>query len=312
MTPEALADAASLLYLDHLAVTLVEALAAAGVRAVLLKGASLRDLLYDPGETRTYSDVDLLVGHPSVAAAVALLEQHGFRDRFEGAGAAETVPYGREYRGERAYVDLHWTLPGVTVADEVAWEELTRRTDRLALRGGQVEVLTDAGRTLHVALHCAHNGVGSARPLDDLYRAVRRLPTGVWEQAGAMAEELGALPSFVAGLSLDPAGRELVDALGIQVDIPTGVALRAGAPPPLAVGLDRLLTTPGIRAKAVCLAREVVPTPAGLRYWSPLARRGRAGLIAAYIWRPFYLAVHAPAAVVAWRRARSMSSSSGS
>jgi hypothetical protein len=63
------------------------------------------------------------------------------------------------------------------------------------------------------------------------------------------------------------------------------------------------VTTHGVRAKAMCLAHELVPSPAGMRYWTPLARRGWVGLTAAYLWRPIYLLVHAPAALVAWRRA---------
>lgn len=304
MTPEAFSGAASRLYLDHLALTLTEALRALGIRAVLLKGASLRYLLYDDDEVRRYTDVDLLVAPQNVARAAEFLEGEGFRDRFKGAGAGETVSYAREFRSDRAYVDLHWSLPGVTVADTVAWGVLTDQTDELDLRDGRVEVLTVPGRALHVALHWAHNGFRQTSRLDDLDRAARRLPLDVWSEAAGMADALGALAPFVAGLNLHESGREVVSRLGLDAHIPTGVALRAGSAPPLAVGFDRLFTTPGIRAKIACLAREVVPTPAGMRYWSPLARRGPAGLVSAYLWRPLYLFLHAPRAMIAWRRVR--------
>jgi hypothetical protein len=293
-------------YLDRLAITLAAELRGAGVRALLLKGASFRDLLYDVDEVRWYGDVDLLVSRADVRVTSAVLAGRGFRDQYAGAGASETVFHAIEYQGESAGVDLHTSLPGITVSDEVAWDVLTARTERLELGGGEVEVLSPAARTMHLALHAAHDGTRNSRPINDVGRALQRLPIGVWDDAARLARELGALPAFVAGVRLHPAGSALVDALGLEVDIPTGVALRAGAPPLLAVGLDRLFTTRGVRAKAACLARELVPSPAGLRFWTPLARRGPLGLVAAYLWRPFYLLVHAPAAVVAWRRARRM------
>jgi hypothetical protein len=52
------------------------------------------------------------------------------------------------------------------------------------------------------------------------------------------------------------------------------------------------------------LAREVVPTVKFMQWWSPLARRGRGGLLLAYLWRPLYLITRTPAAVRAVRHAR--------
>ena len=40
-----------------------------------------------------------------------------------------------------------------------------------------------------------------------------------------------------------------------------------------------------------------------MRLWHPLARRGPVGLAAAYLYRPFWLAVKLPVGVRAWRRA---------
>ena len=55
----------------------VEALREAGIPCILLKGPSTARWLYDPGELRTYIDIDLLVPFPRNAAG-AVLEQLGF------------------------------------------------------------------------------------------------------------------------------------------------------------------------------------------------------------------------------------------
>ncbi|MEA2686852.1 MAG: hypothetical protein QOE93_2047, partial [Actinomycetota bacterium] len=230
----------------------------------------------------------------------------GFHDVFAGAAPSETSPFATEFRGHRAVIDLHRSLPGVTVADDEAWEVLSRRTETITLGGRPVEVLSRQARCLHVALDAAADG--RALPKDDLRRAVQRLPADVWRGGAALAEELGALPSFVAGLMLVADGDGLRQSLGLDIRVPLGVTLRAQTPPPLSIGLHRLLVTPGMRGKAAFLARRVVPTPSGLRYWSPLARRGRAGMALAYAWRPFHLLWRGPAALAAltraWRTAR--------
>ena len=41
-----------------------------------------------------------------------------------------------------------------------------------------------------------------------------------------------------------------------------------------------------------------------MRWWSPMARRGRLGLSIAYLWRPFWACAQAARAVPALRRAR--------
>ena len=293
-------------YLEHVAVVATRALAERDVASVLLKGSSFGQLWYGPGERRTFTDVDLLVAPTQVAHATAVLAEHGFEDTFAGAAPSETSPYATELRGPRAVIDLHHTLPGVTVSGEQAWQLLAEEPDHIGLPDGPVPVLTVPGRALHAVLDVASDGAAAAR-LDDVERAIGRLPFAVWQDALELAEGLGALPSFAAGLALLPGGRELARRLGVDPTIPTDVALRASTPPPLALGLDQLVTTPGIRGRVAFLARRLVPTPSGLRYWSPLARRGRLGMALAYAWRPFYLAVHAPRAFGAWRRARAVS-----
>ena len=75
------------------------------------------------------------------------------------------------------------------------------------------------------------------------------------------------------------------------------------AAPSVTLGVDRLSATPGLRAKARLAIGWTFPPPDFMRTWSPLARRGRAGLALAYVWRPLALAGQTGAAIAAWRRA---------
>ncbi len=52
------------------------------------------------------------------------------------------------------------------------------------------------------------------------------------------------------------------------------------------------------------VVRVMLPTPAFLRWWTPLARRGPLGLPAAYVWRYIHLARTLPAGLASFQRAR--------
>jgi hypothetical protein len=137
----------------------------------------------------------------------------------------------------------------------------------------------------------------------DLELALEHLPDELWTEAAAVAAELDATAGFATGLRMLPSGRELAERLGIESTGSVDSLLRV-AQVPLAHGFEELATTPGLRAKLAVLRGELFPNPAFMRWWSPLASRGRLGLAAAYAWRPFYLALKAGPGFVAWRRAR--------
>jgi hypothetical protein len=159
-------------------------------------------------------------------------------------------------------------------------------------------------RTLFITLHAATSGPFAVKPLADLDRALERLPDETWSGAYDLAVRLDALPRFVAGLAMRPRGSELLDRLGIdyRTDVPS--AMLVLGIPPVAEGIERLSTTRGFRARIRLLARELVPTPAFMRAWSPLADRSNFGLALAYGYRPFWLLLKLPVAVRTHGRAR--------
>jgi hypothetical protein len=165
-------------------------------------------------------------------------------------------------------------------------------------------VLSPAARAMHVGIHAGQHGPGFAGPMADLERALEQLPLEVWERATALARRLEAVPMFAAGLSLQPKGKLILDQLGVAEGKTVEVSLRASTPPDLSLGFHRLASRPGLRPKIAFAARKLVPPPAWMRSCVPVARRGRLGLLAAYLWRPIWLLQRAGPGFRAWRRAR--------
>jgi hypothetical protein len=212
-------------------------------------------------------------------------------------------------RGREPAVDIHSTLVGIGVSREQAWEVLSRGTDVLSLPHAQTEVLSAAGRALHVALHAAQHGTGIAQSLADLEQALERLPPELWQDAASLAERLQATPAFAAGLRLVPVGRELADRLELPVWKPSEVALREQTGQEMSLTLNRLFDTPGILPKVRFALRRAFPPPSVMRRRSASARDGRVGLAKAYVSRLGWLARHLIPALRAVTAARRQSGS---
>ena len=306
--PDARVAAAALgvnLAVEATAARMATLLRAARVPSILLKGPPLVRWLYGTEAARFSDDVDLLVPPAAIGAAEGVLAQRGF-------APFSTIPGDRpkharlwEHDESPVGVDLHINLAGVTVSAEEAWEVLSGETEEIAVGGARVDVLAPAARAMHVALHASQHGANLLEhPVRDLERALAVLPPEIWTSAAALAARLGARPAFAAGLSLVSAGEELRARLGLSDPTSVEVALRARTPPDLALGLEWLARTPGLRAKARFVGHKLFPPRTWMRSSVPVARRGALGLVAAYAWRPAWLLVRMPPAFRAWRRAR--------
>ena len=286
------------LALDTFAGELVAALRAAGVRAIVLKGPTIAQRLYDPGG-RSHDDVDLLVSPADVARVETELQALGFR-------FAEASEHARAWtrRSDGVTVDLHTSLLGVGAPPELAWAELSAATEPVRLGPHEGEALARHALAMHIALHAAQHGVRAGKALSDLTLALERFPEELWREAAALAVRLDAVTAFATGLRLVTTGVELAARLELPTERSTEVALLAASAPPTALGLFKLSETHGLRAKANLVVRELAPSPPFMRALYPVARRGPLGLAAAYAWRPVYLLRHAVPAVRALRRAR--------
>jgi hypothetical protein len=294
--PSPLGVAAKTLGIDVMTGEVVGALREAGIEPVLLKGPVLAEWLYEAGESRDYKDADLLVDPGRYEDAEGVLASLGFvlantRDDWR------RLRHAREWAdAEGRCIDLHRTLPGVRYLEPKAtWRRVREHRVPWSLPGGvTVDALDEPARTLVVALHVTHHAShpGLRAPaVVELERAVERLPVELWSRAAALAGDLQATPDLAHALAAVPNGPPLAAAL--ELPRPTSGEVESG-------GLERVLATSGAGGRLRVLARALVPTPAHLRWVSPLARRGRYGLAAAYLLRPAWLLGTVPAAVRAW------------
>ncbi len=279
--------------LDLVAREVVEALRGRDLPSVLLKGPAIALWLYGDRGTRAYTDIDLLVPPHRLGAVEDALAPLGFV-RTSAPSSEHDVP-GYETIVRRARdgvrVELHTNLSGVGVGDRELWDAPSVECEPLAigLDDFAAEVLRPPARALLVVLHAAHHGPVFAWPLEDLERALEQLTLDAWDEAYELATRLEARPAFAAGLRLHPSGTALLERYGLTELRSVEAELRASSSPPMALALEWLVRLPGVRAKAVFLAREIAPPPHVLRTRSPLARRGHLGLATAYAWRPLTL-----------------------
>jgi hypothetical protein len=202
-------------------------------------------------------------------------------------------------------VDIHRTFFGAAAPPEDVWRVLRRDAVTIRVAGEDLAAPSLPARALLVALHAAQHGPEVPHPIEDLRRAVARADDETWRAAARLAEAIEVAHTMAEGLRLIPAGAKLAARLAL-VD----PALLEASATPLVLGIERLASRRGARAKTRLLARELAPSPDFLRWSVPLARRGRRGLLAAYLLRPLWLAWHAPRSLLAWRRARRQGSGS--
>lgn len=275
-----------------------EALAQAGVHAILLKGPSLARALYTPPARRRYEDVDLLIEPLGDRRAAQALERIGYRE------AARTVGHHRVFLSPRhAPVELHRTLIGVGVRRERCWTLLQRNSEAASVRTCELRVLAPNALAVHVALHASQHA-GHPKALDDLSRALQVWPWQCWLEAYALARQLGAVDSFGAGLRFLPAGSSLAERLGVPANRSLGVALRSGslhrtiAAKP-AIAAAEILAQPELAQKVLAIGRAALPAPEVIRTMYP-----DRGLIGAYLTRPARIAKGLPGAASAWGAAQ--------
>lgn len=300
---EGLADLAAALRVDATARAVIDAMHAAGVEPILLKGATLA-FLY-ARDARRYVDVDVLVRPHHRAQAQTVLRSLGYRKLLEGAAPSESPSTADPWvKPGSPAVDLHHRLTGAPTAhSDDQWTALEAHVVGGEVAGTAVQVLDMAGRALVCASHVTSTGLTSRHPRHDLSRALTAIGRDDWRRATDLARALGMEDVMAAGLRTVLGGAELADELGLPVAIPLGLELARSGAPSEAQSLARFAKATA-RERLGLIRRALVPSPASIRLTAPTAQRGRWGLVLAYLLRPVSVARRLPGAVRAVRRAR--------
>ena len=298
------------LALDAAAAEAVGALEAAGIPSLLLKGPVVATRLFADRSQRRYCDIDLLVEPSSFGRAGRVIERLGYVDLLAGASpweySSHATTFGREGRLP-AYLDLHRTLPWCRSRPRELWAVLSTHATELCVGGRPCPVPDDAGLALILAGHALQHDF-APRTRTDLELALERFEAGVWREALARADQLGAASVIAAALS------------GLSAPWPSrnglGAAERLELCRPSVVHGLHTISAAGSLPAAVRLAfRKLVPSPAYMRLWVrweaesngrpvPLDGQGLPGLLSAYATRLARRGVLLPGAVRQWRDAR--------
>jgi putative nucleotidyltransferase-like protein len=302
---DALRLAAYAFKVDQVTAEVTAALDRVAVPTIVVKGPAIATWLYASDQPRLYNDTDLLVREADWERTMEVLRELGFEDdlgpldhpRMEsGAG----YPWRRSSDGTN--VDLHYTLFGVGAEPEKLWVAFHEQAVRENVGGAEVCLPSRPARLLHIALHAVqHGGETWEKPMMDLEQGIAKAPQPIWIEARQLAERLDAAETFAAGIRLTAAGRDLASTIGAEQGHTVDAALRLDWVP-TAEGFRQLSQTRGLRRRLAIVLREAFPSRAFMRWWSPLARRGNAGLVLAYCWRPLWLAYRAVPGYLAWRR----------
>ena len=292
--------AARNLMVDRLTAEVAGAFRAEGIESLVLKGPALAEWLY-PGEVRPYMDSDLMIAPADWPPALRVLERLAFHRYLDPLShpPIESVAATEFLRGSQN-LDLHRTLPGLDGPPDVITASLMAGAECQDIGGAELRIPGRAALLLNVGLHAAHHAGGKS--VEDLRRAIAQADEELWLQALELAREFDGVPAFASGLRLLPQGVALARRLGIDGVRSTRHELRRQGIQ-TAEGIDALLSSGlGARRQLVIVVREFFPPARFMRAWTGLARHGRWGLIAAYVWRAIWLMLHVPLGVVArWR-----------
>jgi putative nucleotidyltransferase-like protein len=293
---------------DRVTAEVCEAFGNAQIESILLKGPTIATWLYGSDGLRLYGDTDLLIRHADWEAAETVMRKLGFNDNLAQLEhprmeSGEGYPWSRGTEADLADVDLHYTIFGLGADPGIVWEAYSAGALQEPIGGTTVRTPSYAARLMHIALHAVqHGGEREQKPMVDLERALARASKQDWGEAFELAKRLEGASTFHAGLTLLPEGAKLARELWVEAERSVAASLRLGGVP-LSEGFAELADSKGVRQKLKLVLSEVFPNAAFMRWWSPLARRGRLGLAVSYPLRLLWLAYRVVPGYRAWRRA---------
>jgi hypothetical protein len=150
----------------------IDALDAASIPVVVLKGAALAQTIYENVALRPMRDIDLLVHRQDVPAALRQLAELGYKPADPEVHRGTQLAYENELRlmradATRTTIDIHWHLldsPFYQAHPAFArfWQAVTIAPDRSGRSGAGLPVLAPVEQLLHLSAHLVlhHHGEG--------------------------------------------------------------------------------------------------------------------------------------------------------
>jgi hypothetical protein len=198
LTARARTSAAGSMFASHEVRRVSQALAAAGIQTLLLKGHAFALWLYPQPNLRVCGDIDLLVESREVAErAAAVLSDLGYELAFSPGSMFYEMSSRLTVDGRlRSEVDLHSRLVNVPVyADRLEFRELW--ADSIALPGldASVRGLSPNHALVHACMHRAvdmfQHGPEKLKWLYDIHLLLARMDQDGWARLQELCREKG-------------------------------------------------------------------------------------------------------------------------
>jgi len=156
------------------------ALTERGVPLIALKGLHLAELVYRDISLRPMADLDILVPHAQVDAAVAALAALDFELSNKAPGGYDL---SLSHRSLGTLVEVHWTLATPEEPYTPPIEHIWRSAVTVRLGDAQVQVMSPEFLLLHVCTHlaCHHLFAFDLRALCDIVEIVQAHPDLDWD-----------------------------------------------------------------------------------------------------------------------------------
>jgi hypothetical protein len=202
-------------------VHVLEELRAAGVRALLFKGAALAHRHYPAAYLRVRADTDLLVPATDLPMLERVLGRLGYVHPAETSGRLVSYQchcHKIDRHGIAHAFDVHWKISNLQVlADRFSWEELWRGRVGIEALGSSAVTADDVHALLLALVHRAGHHPGSHNLLwiYDLHVLASRLRPEEMTQFQEMAAARGLGQVAAEGLALarDRFGNRAADAV---------------------------------------------------------------------------------------------------
>lgn len=252
---------------------IVQALHAAAIPVMALKGLHLAELVYGDISLRPMNDMDILVPRAELERAVATLQslEYGFEVDVSGAAPGmlgTKCNIGLAQRRLGVWLEIHWTLaePGGVYSPPM--EDIWRSAMPARLGDTDCLIMSPEFMLMYVCAHLACNHVFgfSLRGLCDIAEIVRTHPALDWQAVADHGRRHGWTRGVAAALRLAR------DQLG--ADIPGDVIAALGGdaldPAMLAEAMEHLLSFSGMPSE-LATAPNLLAISGGGSTWSKCA-----------------------------------------
>jgi hypothetical protein len=174
---------------------LLDALAARGVDALVVKGSALAYSLYDAPDLRPRTDTDLLIEVPDVDTARAVFHGLGYVEQASSRDELvmrQTMFIRADPAGVSHIYDVHWAVANTPVfADVLRFDELRARAVALPRIGEHARTIADVDALLYACIHRVAHHHDSDRLiwLADIHLLRERMPPEEHARFWALAAE---------------------------------------------------------------------------------------------------------------------------